>query len=160
VNARHALVALALAALSARARAQEPAPEPLPSRQSIGLVLDDRNRSAAHPGSPLVISGNEQDGNDLRSRTPALANVARRAGEVDANALYERTLAAYEDRALFQAPPVASVDENLAEGPARSGLTGSGVLPEDVSPWPIVAGATLSAFALAWYVARPRVRRT
>lgn len=143
----------------APAEPQEHVTKPLPPPNPDELVLDERFRSAAHPGSPLVISGNEQDGNDLRSRTPALANVALRASAVDGDALRERLLAAYEDRATFDGPPVASVEARVAEQqktkPSRSG----GSAPQASSPWPAVVGLTIAALALVVFLARPRVRR-
>lgn len=179
MSARLVPLALAVVLASARAAAQEP-PRPLeelepgerpaelvepagepdaPSQASVENVLIERNRSAIHPGSPLSISGNEQGENDLRSRTPALQNVVQRAKEVDAGALHERALAAYGDRALFAAPPagVPKAPQTKPRG-ARSAVR-SGVLPEGVSPWPVVGGMSVGALVLAWLVARPRVRR-
>lgn len=58
-------------------------------------IVRQRDRSAMHPGNPLVLVGVEQGGNDLRSKTPALASVERNARPVDAEALHDEKLQLY-----------------------------------------------------------------
>ncbi len=159
----------ALLALQGAARAQtkpsgdeHPAPPPArhahadaePSAQESDLILTQRVRSAIHPGDPLHVVGNEQEGNDLRSRTPALERTDHRAREVDEAELPARTRAAYADRALFSAPPCASapsvsVAARRAKGPAPEGALGG-------SRWPTVLGLGAGALGLLWLVARSR----
>lgn len=125
-----------------------------PSAQESDLILTQRVRSAIHPGDPLHVVGNEQEGNDLRSRTPALGRTDHRAREVDEAELYRRTLAAYEDGAQFATPPCTSAP-SLSVAARRA----QGAAPEAVltaSRWPTVLGLSAGALVLVWLVTRSR----
>lgn len=67
--------------------------------------LNQRNRGVMHPGEALTIVGIEEGGNDIRSRTPALANSDRAAAVIDPDESYHRALALYTDGARFQSAP-------------------------------------------------------
>lgn len=64
--------------------------------------LRERNRSAMHPGDPLLIIGVEQGDNDIRSRSPALLQSDRAATRVDAEEAHERRLALFDSGGLNQ----------------------------------------------------------
>jgi hypothetical protein len=106
----HFSAGLALAfALGGHALAQEN--EATPSRAELERaddVLRDRYRPTMHPGEALAIVGLEQAGNDVRSRTPALARSDRVATLVDADEAYERKLAMLENGATYHRPPQPS----------------------------------------------------
>lgn len=74
-------------------------------RIRIERLLAERERGAMHPSSePTRLVGREQDGNDLRSKTPALINSDRLQHAVDPDELRQRTLAMYEEGASFHLP--------------------------------------------------------
>lgn len=83
-------------------------------------VLRQRNREALNPApDPLRVIGLEQEGNDLRSRTPALLKGDLSAALLDPDAAYERALALYEDRTLNGTPPPRAPSTPQRAVPAR-----------------------------------------
>jgi hypothetical protein len=87
---------------------QPPTPEKSAGAEQVRAedehVLSGRNRSSMHPGDPLSVVGREQSGNEVRSKTPALAKSDRVAALVDTEENYRRTLAMYESHAIFHTP--------------------------------------------------------
>lgn len=147
-------IATALLALTTAALAQTPNE----SAAHQNDVLRSRNRATMHEGDPLVISGIEQNDNDIRSATPALAHGEKAAVLVDTDENYRRTMALYEDRATY------SSGLTIVSGPqsmvGRRGQGARGAAPETAGPtldaWPIVLG--VAGFATAFVLlARRRV---
>ncbi len=101
------------------ARGQAPdSPSENATNAEIESVLGARNRARMHPGNPLEIVGVEQGANDIRSRTPALANSNRAVVVLNADELHDRTLAMYENGARFSQPAAALPTEKAT--PKRS----------------------------------------
>ncbi len=108
------LAVLAFFLLGNAAAAQEKDPEPvreLTLQQSRDL-LQARNRNLMHPGDPLTIVGVDQGDNDMRKRTPALANSNKVVTQVDQSEAYDRALAMYANGATFKTPIAPVVDES------------------------------------------------
>lgn len=109
---RRVLIAVAVTAVvisTSRVHAQGEVSQPgvaadSPTTDQAGerARVRERDRSAMHPGDPLVLVGVEQGGNDLRSKTPALASVERNMRNVDAEELRTEKLELYagSDRSL------------------------------------------------------------
>lgn len=103
-------------------RAQEPAPAKEEGQgPEIENLLRERDRVRLHPGNPLEIVGLEQGDNNLRARTPALANSDRAPKQLDSGDLYQRTLSMYDSGARFNQPPLlaAAPGERLKIAAAR-----------------------------------------
>jgi hypothetical protein len=130
--------------------ANPPAKDLSPGESDV--LLRDRNRDTMHSGLPLVVVGREQGGNDLRSRTPALAQADHQAAIVNPDDIYRRTLAMYEDGAAFHVPPVAaSVSADVLKTQRRVARAGrNAALVPASSRWPWILAATVVALALAW----------
>lgn len=127
------LLAALLATPAASARqGTRPAPQPDDTR-----VLFERDRATMHPGDPLRVAGLEADGNDLRSRTPALAKAVRGSTERDPEVARERALAMFALRARFSAAP-----------PARPAPDAAG--REETGPSAAPARAKATARDTAW----------
>jgi hypothetical protein len=128
-------------------------------------VLRERNREALHPGDPLRLSGREENGNDLRSRTPALAHTDREIVYVDEDEAYRRKLAMYEEGARFtvalpRAPDAANARPTDAPTaiPARARRTAAAPAPApDATLWPLWVGMGALALALAFRALSPRI---
>ena len=75
------------------------------ARRNEARALADHDRVMLHTGSPLDLRGIEEDGNDFRARTPALARASRTMAMVDADENYRRRREMYESGARFSAPP-------------------------------------------------------
>jgi hypothetical protein len=67
-------------------------------------LLPGRNRSRMYPGDPFVIVGIDQGDNDLRSKTPVLAQSDRASTFVNPDENYQRTVDMYEHGAKFTTP--------------------------------------------------------
>lgn len=139
--------------------AQTPAKSPrAPTSSEVDAAVRVHDRARIHPGDPLALVGVEQGDNDLRGRTPALANSARAPTLVDADEHYRRTLALYEKRAHFTAPlALASPLGEASSAPARAPRPASGPEPEAAaSPPPLawIAVAVLAFGLLAWGATR------
>lgn len=156
-----------LSALATVAGSAQPAlaQRPKPSDRDPGLaraqaVLNDRNREMIHPGDPLTIVGLEQGGNDIRSRTPILANSDRIAAHVDPDDNYRRTIAMYDEGASFHSAPASSMraGPSLASpgGASRSARAGAPAQAAAAAPsegrseWPWVLGFGACLFAGLW----------
>jgi hypothetical protein len=92
---------------SAPPQPQAPIGAPADTSGRTSDVLAGRNRSRMHPGDPLVIVGEEQGDNDLRSKTPVLAQSDRAVSYVNQDENRRRTLAMYESGATFHDPLLA-----------------------------------------------------
>lgn len=100
---RCAVLVLGAAVMTVPARGQQEKPsERDTDRANAEAVLRERDRELMHPGDPLTVVGVEQQGNDIRTRTPALARSDRYTACVDVDEHYHRTLAMYESGASFQ----------------------------------------------------------
>lgn len=144
---------------AAAQQAGPPAATP-PSQKSapgeLGDILRARDRDAMHPGQALVIIGREQDGNDLRSRTPALAQADHKNAIVNVDDVYQRTLAMYEDGTVFHGPPApVAVAEEAIEStptePARASAVPDVALVPTASRWPWrIAGIIVAIALMGW----------
>jgi hypothetical protein len=85
-------------------RSQDPELNPQ-AGQAESDLLEARSRTYLHPDQPLRLRGLEIDGNDLRSRTPALTKSDKQVTLVDQDELYARTLAMYAGGGGFDTPP-------------------------------------------------------
>jgi hypothetical protein len=133
-------------------RAQDPAPED-------STALREHYRPTLHPGDPLRIVGLEQDGNDLRAKTPVLARGEHEPRQVDGEASYRRALALYGG--TFYHVPLAPAS---AAGPKSAARHPLYVEPEPepvargpaATPWSVLAGLSVSVLLLVWYFVRVR----
>ncbi len=150
---------IALCALGT-ARAQDAgsttAVDPRALAQSKEL-LGSRNRDQMHPGEALKISGLEQNGRDVRARTPALEHSDHTTTAVAQDELYRRTLAIYSNRASFhEALPVdfaatKAVNETPSRHPPRIAMEPASA-PSQAWVWLI--GLGVSAVVGAWLFRR------
>jgi hypothetical protein len=128
-----------------------------------GDLLRARDRDAMHPGQALVIVGREQDGNELRSRTPALAQADRKNANVNTDDVYQRTLAMYEDGTVFHGPPApVAVSEEAVETetePQQAPAVADVALVPIVSRWPWRIAGIIVALALLWWLKRAGMLR-
>ncbi len=180
---RRTLRALLFAAASTSAlcgaplRAQQPPAEPPPAKDELAQepskegssdvpqpadieALRQHYRPTLHPGDPLRIGGNEQDGNQLRVNTPLLARGEHTPLQVDIEASYQRALAMYGDGAQFHSPlPPAQKGE-----PAARLRSPRETAPEpapkmrgpEATPWSVLAGVSVSVLLLVWFFVRVR----
>jgi hypothetical protein len=121
--------------------------------------LREHYRPALHPGDPLRIVGLEQDGNELRARTPVLARGEHEPLQVDGEASYRRALALYGGT-LYHVPlaPASAAEPKPAARHPRY------VEPEPepeargpaATPWSVLAGLSVSVLLLVWYFVRVR----
>lgn len=165
IDGARARLALALAVFgpwcaSAAARQELPEEPSGYDRIRIERLLAERERGAMHPSSePTRLVGREQDGNDLRSKTPALINSDRLQHAVDPEELRQRTLAMYEEGATFHHPlantsPLSPVERKRVQ---------SALKPDDVEGMQTGLGfwtvtAMLLGLAGLWvYQSVPRV---
>lgn len=80
---------------------------PLAAQEDL-RILDERNREVLHPASdPTVVSGLVEGPDGFRSATPALAATDGEVTYIDADVLYRRRVAMYEQGATFNShvPP-------------------------------------------------------
>lgn len=114
--------------------------------------LRQRNRGTMHPGEALTLVGNEQDGNDIRSRTPALAKSDHVATPVNPDANYQRKLSLYADGAQFQTavPTLAEPNSARRATPAATKAGPQDASATDGSSWTWVLGLFVSALAGWW----------
>jgi hypothetical protein len=132
-----------------------------PSAASQTAVLKERDRRRLHPGDPLAIVGNEQEGNDIRSRTPALARSDRFNACVDADENHRRTLAMYASGESFPtALPVGPEVEARTHAlrPGRGSADGPGrerAVSETHSAWPWVLGVGAALLVGMWALGGP-----
>jgi hypothetical protein len=77
-------------------------------RADMWQRLRDLERIRYPDGDETSAIGNEQDGNDLRSGTPALANSDREPMFLDSGELYDRSRAMVEDGTTFTHAPRAA----------------------------------------------------
>jgi hypothetical protein len=136
-------------------------------------LLPGRNRARMHPGNPLVIVGVEQGDNDIRSRTPVLAQSDRAATFVNPDENYRRTLAMYDQGASFHDPLLgrtqtkAYIPRHGASDPAPAPSSAAAELGEDSNKsrlwrtldvllrgWPWLAGAIFSMVVGALFLKR------
>ncbi len=89
--------------------------------QDPGPNLKDREEMLLERKNYVV--GLEMEGNDFRSRTPALKKCARKAVRVDRNVLYERKMAMYKEGATFEddLPEAAGTTEKKENERAGTG---------------------------------------
>lgn len=168
----HLLAALlAVAAASTHARAQEvdPAERPVVLTPGEEALLRSRSRAGMHPSNPLKISGREQDGNDLRSKTPALERGNTATASVDGDEAYTRAIAMVESRTRFQAPPArvnatetfasaaaaARASRKAAQRASDAAQDGGGSSPR--LPWVLGGFAAAAILVLGWITLRPRI---
>jgi len=146
---RLVLVALVLGATPLCA--QEPSAEELEP-------LREHYRPALHPGDPLRLVGLEQDGNELRAKTPLLARGELEPLQVDIEASYQRALGLYGGT-LYHVPlPAAS------GGPKPAARRPRYFEPEPepeargpaATPWSVLAGLSVSVLLLVWFFLRVR----
>lgn len=107
----------------------------------------ERDREWIHPGDALRIVGREMDGNDFRSKTPALAEGQLTPAQVDLDALRERKLAMYAESGTFDFGPRAEAYEPTG----REAEQQAADEPEDDSekqpfPWTLPVGIAALAF--------------
>ncbi len=154
-------ITLPVLAFEGKSKDREPSPA---SQQG---VLKERDRGLMHPGDPLKLIGIEQQGNDIRSRTPALARSDRFNASVDADENYRRTLAMYESGASFQTALGAGsgVDaRRQALRPGRGGAAGGGgrerteLVTHSAWPWVLALGTALVIGV--WALGGPRKQET
>lgn len=139
--------------------AQTPAKSPrAPTSSEVDAAVRVHDRARIHPGDPLALVGVEQGDNDLRGRTPALANSVRAPVLVDADENYRRTLALYENRAQFNTPlALASPMSARPDAPSRAPRPASGPEPEAAASTPPLAWIAVAVLAfalLAWGATR------
>ena len=141
--------------------APEPSEENLSdrSRAELDALAREHDRVQLHPGDALALSGREQEGNDLRSRTSALVRNHAGPVHVDAESLYVRLRAIYDNRAVFHralpavgGPPVLRVEPDPA--PVAPALD---ELPQVPSvTWPLIPIGVILALFASVLVARSR----
>jgi len=124
-------------------------------------LLYERNRSVMHPGDPLLLVGREQGDNDMRARTPALAQGDRSIARVDPAENYARTLALYEDCATFHQPLATVIETPDGEsGPApvpnRTPKPNVNRPLNTGSDWPWLLALGLPMGLIAWFFARAK----
>ncbi|MCC6405547.1 MAG: hypothetical protein IT453_00175 [Planctomycetes bacterium] len=158
-------VCLALLANDARSQELPPTTAERGAKPADVVLLRERNRESLHPGDPLRIVGREQDSNDLRSRTPALAKTDAAIVYVDQDEAYRRKLAMYADRARFTETLPASPDgapegEEGAPAAARTPQRRAAPAPtlEPTRSWaPLWLGAAALGLAVLFRVLSPRL---
>jgi hypothetical protein len=150
------------AAQQGGAPSASPPSKPLTPGESSAL-LRERDRDGMHPGQALVIVGREQDGNDLRARTPALAQADRRNAIVNVDEVYQRTLAMYEDGTVFHGPPaqLSASDAPLGREtkPRQAAALPDVALVPTPSRWPWRIAGIIVALALLWWLKRAGMLR-
>ena len=152
---RTALIVCACASLLGGARvafAQKGSIGAAEESRATQAILRERNRTTLHPGDPLKISGIDQGENDIRSRTPALANSDRTAAMLEPEEHYRRTIAMYEDRALFPEPPTLVADPHPRPVAPPHPRKSSVETVSNAGPWPWVIGIGLTAIVLSLWV--------
>lgn len=153
---------IALSAVEANAQRTMPTPHKPTDAEKTSDLLYQRNRSLMHPGDPLLLMGREQGDNDIRSRTPALAQGDRSITRVDPAENYARTLAMYEDRATFRAPLAAvtpSPDDDSAPRPAPTRAVPKPAAEQPAKPlsdWPWLLALGLPMGVVAWFFSRSK----
>jgi len=126
-------------------------------------TLRSRYRPSIHPGDALVIVGNEQGDNDLRSITPSLARGEHAAQLVDTDENYQRALAMYGDGQMFHTPPRPALGaEPLAIEPRHHPpvktpvVSAPKVQKPEATPWSVLCGVLVSALLISWFLVRVR----
>ncbi len=123
-------------------------------------ALRQHYRPALHPGDPLRIVGNEQDGNQLRENTPLLGRGEHASLQVDIEASYQRALAMYGDGASFHSPLPTAEKAEPAARPRPPRETAPEVAPKvrgpEATPWSVLAGVSVSVLLLVWFFVRVR----
>ncbi|MBI5432775.1 MAG: hypothetical protein HZA52_08100 [Planctomycetes bacterium] len=162
-----ATLCLCLALLANEARSQDSPPTTAErgAKPADVVLLRERNREALHPGDPLRLVGREQDSNDLRGRTPALAKTDGAVVYVDQDEAYRRKLAMYADRARFtetlpvspDGPPEGE-EGAPAASPAPRKRAAPAPTPEPARSWaPLWIGAAALGLAVLFRVLSPRL---
>jgi len=127
-------------------------------------TLRTRMRSTMHPGDPLRLVGNDEEGNDLRASTPALARGTHDPALVDSEANYQRALAMYGDGTHFHTPlpraPGSEPDPITPRPKTRRNAPIVEEAPADrgpaAAPWSVLSGLLVSGLLLAWFFVRVR----
>jgi hypothetical protein len=126
-------------------------------------TLGSRYRPAIHPGDPLVIVGNEQGDNDLRSITPNLARGEHAPQLVDTDENYKRALAMYGDGQMFHTPPRPALGaEPLAleprhRAPVKAPIASAPKVEKpEAAPWSVLSGLIVAALLITWFLMRVR----
>ena len=140
----------AAAFVEAPARAPEPK---LDSRQAE-VQLKGSNREWLHHGDPLALVGREQEGNDLRSKTPALTHVDGTAAQVDIEELHRRRLAMYDSGAVFHDAAPATRKRVGDSAPVRGTHAAAEEVSEDSGNWPALMSIGVCLLGLAWTITR------
>ena len=120
-------------------------PEPNPVEENV-------DKEAMHEGMEIRIIGMEEGENHFRDRTPALLNSDRKTALVDADKLYDRKRAMFEEGARFHtALPAVGMEAPQTATPAIPASNGAGPEEGKGSGWLkyliLLAGA--GAFLLA-----------
>lgn len=149
---------LACACVGAQsAAAQEEASQGAIDSREVERRLRERNRSELNPFEPMAISGLEQNGNDLRSRTPALLKSDRNSAQVDQAENYGRMIEMYEMASVFHSP-LPTVNVANVEPPPRPRPSSIEVEPSTRSFGSWVAGVLVAALSIVlWRLWRARL---
>jgi hypothetical protein len=167
-NVLAVLLVVAAASRDARAQDADPAERPVVVTPGEEALLRSRNRAGLHPSNPLKIAGREQDGNDLRSKTPALQRGNTATASVDGDDAYARALAMVEERKSFEAPPVRAnatptLASEAAAARARRKAERASTAAQDGNgsssrlPWVLGGFAAAAILVLGWITLRPRM---
>jgi hypothetical protein len=110
-------------------------------------LLHGRERSLLHPGEPLRVVGNEEDGNGFRDRTPMLAGAEGIASSVDLQELRDRRLAMYTGRERFHSPPTRQTQDSRTSAANRVRSEASKLVSEGPTgfDWGFLVGLVLLA---------------
>jgi hypothetical protein len=152
-DARLAAAALALLLLghsTVAAQEREHKPVHEPSLQESRDILQSRNRTLMHPGDPLLIVGVDQGDNDMRARTPALANSNKVVKQVDQGEAYQRALAMYESGATFKSPISQAADEEGQHKNHSSKPANAPVPVQAAAQWPWLVALAISIAFMVW----------
>ena len=152
----------ALVPLRGASAAQEPEQsyDEAAVRAQMEVVLREHAR-VRHEGSAAPeTTGVEQGDNDMRSRTPALANADRKQPQVDMQDLHARALAMYDQRVRFTSAALPGSSGEAEETPVAS-KPRVAAQPEELPPdkdrtmLRLFSGALIVVGgAIAWFCSR------